>query len=137
MVGLFIAEEVESEGKNVIWNNFSCSAQVPVVTITNTNTNATLTAETVKQPDTQSATQLQVTVMPNPSASVFTIKLQSKYDAPVQMRITDATGRAVESKANLGANSTVQVGASFMSGTYYAEFTQGNQRKVVQLIKVR
>lgn len=80
---------------------------------------------------------LKVTVMPNPSASVFTLKLQSKYNAPVQMRITDATGRAVESKANLGANSTVQVGASFMSGTYYAEFTQGNQRKVVQLIKVR
>lgn len=80
---------------------------------------------------------LKVTVMPNPSASVFTIKLQSKYDAPVQMRITDATGRAVESRANLGANSTVQVGASFMSGTYYAEFIQGNQRKVVQLIKVR
>ena len=80
---------------------------------------------------------LKVTVMPNPSASVFTIKLQSKYDAPVQMRVTDATGRAVESRANLGAKSTIQVGANFMSGTYYAEFTQGNQRKVVQLIKVR
>lgn len=137
MVGLFIAEDVESEGKNVIWNNFSCSAPVPVVSIANTTTNAALTAETVKQAEAKSATQLEVTVMPNPSTSVFTIKLQSKSNAPVQMRITDATGRAVESKANLGANSTVQVGANFISGTYYAEFTQGNQRKVVQLIKVR
>lgn len=80
---------------------------------------------------------LKVTVMPNPSASVFTLKLQSKYNAPVQMRITDATGRPVESRAHLGANTTIQVGANFMSGTYYAEFTQGNQRKVLQLIKVR
>lgn len=80
---------------------------------------------------------LKITVMPNPSAVQFTLKLQSKNNAPVQMRITDATGRAVESRANLGANSTLQVGSSFVSGTYYAEFTQGNQRKVVQLIKVR
>lgn len=80
---------------------------------------------------------INVLVMPNPSAHIFTLKIQSKNNAPVQMRITDATGRAVESRANLGANSTLQVGSNFVSGTYYAEFTQGNQRKVVQLIKVR
>jgi hypothetical protein len=137
MTGLFIAEEVESEGKNVIWNNFRCSAPVPAVVLTSKVASTSLTAETVKQPATNESTQLQVTVMPNPSPTVFTIKLQSKYNAPVQMRVTDATGRAVESRANLGANSTVQVGANFMSGTYYAEFTQGNQRKVVQLIKVK
>lgn len=137
MIGLFIAEEVESEGKNVIWNNFSCSVPAPVVAIASTTTSANLTQETVKQPARDEATQLQVTVMPNPSATVFTLKLQSKNNAPVQLRITDATGRAVENRANLGANSTVQVGAGFVSGTYYAEFTQGNQRKVVQLIKVR
>lgn len=137
MIGLFIAEEVESEGKNVIWNNFSCSAPAPVVALANTATSANLTAETVKQPVTNEASQLQITVMPNPSATVFTLKLQSKNNAPVQMRITDATGRAVESRANLGANSTVQVGGNFISGTFYAEFIQGNQRKVVQLIKVR
>ena len=137
MIGLFIAEEVESEGKNVIWNNFSCSAPMPTVAIANTTTSANVTAETVKQPESNTASQLQVTVMPNPSATLFTIKLQSKNNAPVQLRISDASGRAVESRSNLGANSTVQVGGNLISGTYYAEFTQGNQRKVVQLIKVR
>ncbi len=137
MIGLFIAEEVESEGKNVIWNNFSCSAPAPTVAVTSTASSALITAETVKQPATNEVTQLQVIVMPNPSATIFTLKLQSKNNAPIQLRITDATGRAVESRANLGANSTVQVGGNFVSGTYYAEFTQGNQRKVVQLIKVR
>jgi selenocysteine lyase/cysteine desulfurase len=137
MIGLFIAEEVESEGKNVIWNNFSCSAPAPVVALANTTTSASLMAETVKQNAKNEAIQLLITVMPNPSATIFTLKLQSKYNAPIQMRITDATGRAVESRANLVANSTIQVGANFMSGTYYAEFTQGNQRKVVQLIKVK
>ncbi len=116
----------------------SCDQQPcgPITVTQSTENKAVALIETAKvTPSTEES--LKVTVMPNPSASVFTIKLQSKYDAPVQMRITDATGRAVESKANLGANSTVQVGANFMSGTYYAEFTQGNQRKVVQLIKVR
>ncbi|MBL0884594.1 MAG: T9SS type A sorting domain-containing protein, partial [Chitinophagaceae bacterium] len=108
----------------------------PITISQSTENKAIAMIETVKgTPSTEES--LKVTVMPNPSASVFTIKLQSKYDAPVQMRITDATGRAVESRANLGANSTVQVGASFISGTYYAEFIQGSQRKVVQLMKVR
>lgn len=80
---------------------------------------------------------LKVVVMPNPSADAFTLKLESKVQAPVQMRITDASGRAVESRANLAPNSTLRVGTNFLSGTYYAEFIQANQRKVVQLIKVK
>ncbi|WP_353550075.1 HYR domain-containing protein [Sediminibacterium sp. KACHI17] len=82
-------------------------------------------------------TELKVVVMPNPSSDAFTLRLESKMQAPVQMRITDASGRAVESRANLAPNSTLRVGSNFLSGTYYAEFIQANQRKVVQLIKVK
>jgi hypothetical protein len=75
--------------------------------------------------------------MPNPSTTYFTLKLESKYQTPVELRVMDGTGRVVDAKSKLGANSSVQIGHNYSSGTYYAELIQGTQRKVVQLIKAR
>ena len=47
----------------------------------------------------------------------------------------DASGRVIDAKSKIGANSTFQIGHSYSSGTYYAELIQGTKRKVVQLIK--
>ncbi len=104
---------------------------------------ATITEEaaavtsTVKTAQAEITDDLAVTVMGNPSRSMFTVKIQSKHNQPVQIRVFDMYGRAVESKANQHANSTVQFGHNLGNGTYYAEFTQGSRRKVVQLIKVK
>ncbi len=81
--------------------------------------------------------ELKVTVMPNPSTTFFTLKLESKYETPVDLRVMDGSGRVVDSRSKLGANSTLQVGHNYSSGTYYAELIQGGKRKVVQLIKGR
>jgi hypothetical protein len=75
--------------------------------------------------------------MPNPSTTFFTLKLESKYETPVNMRVMDGRGRVVDAKSKIGANSTIQIGHNYSSGTYYAELIQGTQRKVVQLIKAR
>jgi hypothetical protein len=75
--------------------------------------------------------------MPNPSTTYFTLKLESKYQTPVEMRVMDGSGRVVDSRSKIGANSTFQIGHNYSSGTYYAELIQGTQRKVVQLIKAR
>ncbi|MES2006130.1 MAG: T9SS type A sorting domain-containing protein [Bacteroidota bacterium] len=80
---------------------------------------------------------LKVTVMPNPSTGYFTLKLESKYQTPVELRVMDARGRVVDAKSKLGANSTFQIGYNYSSGTYYAELIQGTKRKVVQLVKGR
>lgn len=82
-------------------------------------------------------TQLNVTVLPNPSSHYFTLKITAPQQQAVQLRITDVSGRAVESRNNLNANSTVQVGHQLNPGIYYAELVQGRVRKVVQLIKIR
>ncbi|NCT94998.1 MAG: T9SS type A sorting domain-containing protein [Chitinophagaceae bacterium] len=100
-----------------------------------TNGNAAMISQIQLNAEAKDA--LSVQVLPNPSRSHFTLKLQSTVNAPVQLRITDASGRAVESRQHLSANSTVQVGHQLISGTYYAEFTQGSNRKVVQLIKIK
>ncbi len=81
--------------------------------------------------------ELKVTVMPNPSTTFFTLKLESKYETPVTLRVMDGRGRVVDAKSKIGANSTFQIGHNYSSGTYYAELIQGGQRKVVQLIKGR
>ncbi|MES2006154.1 MAG: choice-of-anchor D domain-containing protein [Bacteroidota bacterium] len=135
MTGLFIAEEVESKGNTVIWSNYDCSAP-PVTTITST-TAATSTKATEATATATSEEELKVTVMPNPSTTIFTLKLESKSATPVNMKVMDLNGRVIEAKSGIGSNSTIQIGQSYMNGTYYAEMIQGTKRKVVQLIKLK
>ncbi len=98
---------------------------------------ATLTTETVtvssgsKIINTPVAdTELDVKVMGNPSYNYFTVRVSSKESAPVQVKVVDMYGRTVESKANQNANSTLQLGAQYQTGTYFAEFLQGSKRKL-------
>jgi hypothetical protein len=81
--------------------------------------------------------ELKVTVMPNPTNHFFTLKLESKYETPVNLRVMDEAGRVIDAKSKIGANSTIQIGHNYNSGIYYAELIQGNRRKVVQMIKER
>lgn len=83
------------------------------------------------------ADDLKVVVMPNPTSTYFTLKLVSKSDLPVNIKVVDAAGRLVEGKAKQAANSTLQLGHNYATGNYFAEFIQGNQRKVVQLMKIK
>ncbi|MDE3251261.1 MAG: HYR domain-containing protein [Bacteroidota bacterium] len=135
MTGLFISEEVEGNGKNVIWNSFSCGAAPVAVTSVTKAVTQTVSKETAVESLTNE--ELKVTVMPNPSTTYFTLKLESKYSTPVNMRVMDASGRVVDAKSKIGSNSTIQIGHNYISGTYFAEMIQGNKRKVVQLIKGR
>ena len=81
--------------------------------------------------------ELKVTVMPNPSTTYFTLKLESRYATPLDIRVMDGSGRVVDARSKIGSNSTIQIGHNYSSGTYYAELIQGTKRKVIQLIKVR
>ncbi len=134
MTGLFIADEIEGNGKNVIWNSFVCGlAAVPVLNATQVITQ-TLSEE---KGTISSEAELKVTVLPNPSTTYFTLKLESRYNTAVNMRVMDSRGRVVDAKTGIGSNSTLQVGHNYAAGTYYAELIQGGVRKTVQLIKLR
>jgi len=139
MTGLFIAEEIESEGKYVIWNSYSCgSASVPTTVVTSSAAVTTLTDEFVKKPSLPTTEEeLKVKVMPNPTSTYFTLKLESKYDAPVTLKVIDISGRIIDGRAKLASNSTVEIGHNYHAGSYFAEFIQGNRRKVVQLMKIK
>ncbi|MBL0884113.1 MAG: T9SS type A sorting domain-containing protein, partial [Chitinophagaceae bacterium] len=135
MTGIFIAEQVESKGGNITWNNNNCMINTVVMSSNQQIANSKMIAE--EKSATGTAGLLNVIVMPNPSHTFFTLKISAKSETPVQLRVIDATGRAVESRINLNANSTVQVGHRLNPGTYYAELIQGRERKIVQLIKIR
>lgn len=109
----------------------SCTQQGCTVTTSNSigSFTQTISDETVNA--------IEVKVLPNPSSDYFTLKISSKNQSPVQLRITDASGRAMETRNNLNGNSTVQVGHRLNPGSYFAEVIQGSERKVVQLIKIK
>lgn len=138
MTGFFIAEKVEAEGKNIIWNSFECdaaSAYMPNSFTANTVYQSVSQEKTVNNTSTEE--ELKITVMPNPSTTYFTLKFESKYQTPVNLRVMDASGRVVDAKSKISPNSIIQIGAGYTSGNYFAEMIQGTRRKVVQLIKVR
>ena len=113
----------------------------------NTNTEATavdpktqdvLELISIKSDATATTEDIKVTVMPNPTTTYFTLKLESKdAKTPMSIRVLDASGRAIEAKQQIEPNSNIQIGSSYPSGTFYTEVIQGNKRKVVQMIKAR
>lgn len=131
MTGFFIAEEIESNMPNVIWNSYTCGAQPTYVS------NGWTTSQFATEEDKKKVEPFTVQVIGNPSTSFFTLKLQSQRTQAIQLRVTDATGRMVDSRANNQPNSTIQIGHNYAPGTYFIELMQGADRKVVQLMKIR
>jgi hypothetical protein len=78
-----------------------------------------------------------VRVLPNPTASYFTLALDGfNPKEEVTVRVTDITGRTVEQIASQ-ANQSLRIGASYQSGVYFAEVSQGKERLILKLVKFR
>lgn len=86
---------------------------------------------------TEENNSLMITVAPNPSRNYFTLKLQSGKPDIISLRVMDINGRVVEVKGGLMPGSSVQIGNDYPAGYFVAEMIQGNERKLVQLIKVK
>ena len=79
---------------------------------------------------------MEVSAMPNPSNINFKIAIRSSIlNAPVKLIVTDILGRVIEMRTTT-AGETITIGDKYKNGTYFAEFLQGGQRKVVKLIKL-
>ena len=79
--------------------------------------------------------KLSIHVMPNPTSYYFTLILKSLSKENVKVTVTDITGRVVEQRTGVSANSTIQLGSQYHPGIYIAEFMQGNDRITIRLIK--
>ena len=79
----------------------------------------------------------KIAVLPNPSRASFILSIESNYDTPVHIRILDVQGREIERKGNIPANSILKIGDKLNTGFYLAEIVQGDERKVVKLVKIQ
>ena len=75
-----------------------------------TSTNITHSVTQEKAAKVTTEEELKVTVMPNPSTTIFTLKLESKYETHVNLRVMDGRGWGVDARSKLGANSNMKVG---------------------------
>jgi Domain of unknown function (DUF4082)/Bacterial Ig-like domain/Concanavalin A-like lectin/glucanases superfamily/Bacterial Ig domain len=77
-----------------------------------------------------------VQISPNPTSSFFKLIALSDDKTPVTVRVTDITGRVMETYEKVAPNSLLKMGQTWTTGTYFAEVIQGEQRKVIKIIKV-
>lgn len=121
-------------------NSGNMSTTVQTVTVNKNQSNA---AEIVQSYSTAEKVlpfteqDMKITVAPNPSATYFTLRLESIYAMPVTLRISDASGRIVDMRPGLATNRTIQIGHNYYDGIYFAEMIQGKHHKTIQLIKVK
>lgn len=120
--GAFNATIADPQGRVTIKDGTESSLQTPI---------AKESLQTKELP----LAKLSVSAYPNPSNSSFTIVLQSPVNTIATLRVIDAVGRVIETRAGLARNSIIQIGDNYQPGLYYAEVVQEKQRVVVKLIK--
>jgi hypothetical protein len=79
---------------------------------------------------------ITIRVLPNPSTRNFTMNISANIDAPIYLRVIDVSGRIIERKT-ISADQTIKVGNNYRSGIYFAEVIQGNERRIVKLVKIQ
>ena len=79
--------------------------------------------------------KLTIKVMPNPTSYHFTLVMKSISKESLKLTVTDITGRVIEQKTDVPANSTIQLGDKYHPGIYIAEFIQGKHKITFRLIK--
>ena len=87
------------------------------------------------QVDNVVAGKLSLKVIPNPTTNYFKLKLNSASREKITVKVLDVSGRLVDMRDNIPANSTLELGGKYNNGLYFAEVVQGTDRVVVKLLK--
>ena len=82
------------------------------------------------------ASRLAIVAMPNPSAKNFSLNIVGNSNSQLALRVMDVSGRIIEAR-NVTPGQTIKVGDRYRTGIYFAELMQGNERKIVKLVKIQ
>lgn len=148
MKGLFIVEKLESKAKYVYWNKNTCT----VTATTNATQNQLLVSapqplaliaeplvsNEVKKTNTEIEKPIAfaAAVYPNPSTYEFTIMVNSNNAEPINIKILDVNGNVKSVQTVFAKSNIIKVGSNLPGGTYIAEIIQGENRRVLKLIKL-
>ena len=81
---------------------------------------------------------LSFKILPNPSNSYFTLNIQTNNNVDkISVRISDLSGRLVESRNNLVGSQNLRVGNNLKAGVYFIQLRQGDKTKQIRLIKLK
>jgi hypothetical protein len=80
--------------------------------------------------------KLAIVAMPNPSARGFMLNVTGNATSQLLLRVMDISGRVIETK-NVTSNQSIRIGDNYRAGIYFAEILQGNERKIVKLVKIQ
>jgi hypothetical protein len=124
MTGVFMAENIASSTA-ATWNGNNCAGSLIA-----RNSEAYSTTEQI------TSTGFNVIVSPNPSQTIFKLKINCEKYETISVRILDALGVVKEVIKNIASDSEILVGSRLYPGTYFAEIIKGNERKIIKLIKL-
>jgi hypothetical protein len=77
-----------------------------------------------------------VRVYPNPSNNYFSINIQAASSTDrISVRLLDMTGKRLELKDGLSGSQTITMGQNLKPGIYIIQVTQGNESKLIKVIR--
>jgi hypothetical protein len=79
--------------------------------------------------------KLDVQAAPNPTNNSVNLSIHGEVKHPVTVSILDIFGQVIEKHERIGANAILKVGERWKNGIYFAVVVQGNQQKVIKIIK--
>jgi uncharacterized delta-60 repeat protein len=129
MNGKFIADNIETGGKNIIWDWYDCSE--------NPESNKPFHLKAGSVPSKQNLSALNrfsVKAWPNPAFEAFHLKVESDASDPVQLKVYDVYGRLLFSRV-FDVSGDCTFGKELINGMYIAELIQGKNRKTLNLVK--
>ncbi len=81
---------------------------------------------------------LKAIASPNPTTTSFQITLKGGNPMqPVNMKVYNILGRQVEQRQNLQSGQSFRMGENYKLGLYLVEFSQGREKEVLLLLKLK
>ncbi|WP_127128899.1 family 10 glycosylhydrolase [Pseudoflavitalea rhizosphaerae] len=79
---------------------------------------------------------LVVKAVPNPTPNQFHVITVSTSSQPISYKVTDVTGKVIETRSNLPANGMFYIGSNYAPGMYFLQVKQGQHSEVLKLVKI-
>lgn len=125
MTGLYVANNLKSEGSNIYWNSYSCSAT------------SSRDIFEVSEPAVAEILEMELLAYPNPASQNFNFKVETMSEDKITFRIFDIAGRIVYENKEGNPNEVYNIGEMLSPGTYMIEATQADVHKVLRIVKTQ
>jgi len=91
---------------------------------------------TVSVPQTITGTGPAISLRNNPSTNYFELTFSQWPDEKINIRILDYAGSLIQQLQVPGKSQSIRIGEKFGKGVYFAEITNGKDKRAVKLVKL-